>query len=44
MKLIYTGYKWREMTAGELEIMCKDRIVAEQTDDAQPGDIVEVTK
>jgi len=38
---IFTGYKWRPMTAGEIEIMTPDRIVAEQTDEAQAGDIYE---
>ena len=39
MKQIYTGYRWRPMTEAELEIMEANRIVDEQTDDAQAGDI-----
>ena len=41
MKQIYTGYKWRPMTAWEIEILTPDRIVAEMTDEAQAGDIFE---
>ena len=39
MKLIFTGYKWRPMTAAEIEILTPDRIVAEMTEDAKAGDI-----
>lgn len=39
MKQIYTGYQWRPMTEDELEIMEASRIVLEQTDEAQAGDI-----
>ena len=38
---IFTGYKWRPMTAAEIEILTPDRIVAEMTDEAQAGDIFE---
>ena len=38
---IYTGYKWREMTESELEILTPERIVPEMTEDAQAGDIWE---
>ena len=41
MKQIYSGYKWRPMTAAEIEILTPDRIVAEMTDEAQAGDIFE---
>ena len=41
MKQIYTGYKWRPMTAAEIEILTPDRIMAEMTDEAQAGDIFE---
>lgn len=41
---IYTGYKWREMTAPELEILTPERIVPEMTDDAQAGDIFKFAK
>lgn len=38
---IFTGYKWRPMTAAEIEILTPDRIVAEMTEDAAAGDVYE---
>ena len=38
---IFTGYKWRPMTAEEIEILTPDRIVAEMTEDAAAGDVYE---
>ena len=41
MKLIFTGYQWREIKPEEIEILAPDRIVAEMTDEAQAGDTYE---
>lgn len=41
MKLIYTGYAWREMKPEEVEILTPDRMVAEMTEDARAGDAYE---
>ena len=42
--VIYTGYAWRLMTEAEKEIMAPERVLAEQPDRPEAGDILEVTE
>lgn len=39
MKQIYTGYKWRRMTPGEIEIMDATRIRLYKPEEPEAGDI-----
>lgn len=39
MKQIYTGYKWRPMTPGEIEIMDATRLRQFKLEDPEAGDI-----
>ena len=39
MKQIYTGYKWRQMTTDEIEIMDATRVLPFKSEEPEAGDI-----
>ena len=41
MKQIYTGYKWRQMTTDEIEIMDATRVLPFKSEEPDAGDIYE---
>lgn len=43
MLMIFTGYKWREITELELEILTSERVLTYVPDEPQAGNVLEHT-